>query len=220
MTKIITVSKINKDEIILPEPDNEKDKETQNNIIAGTSIVRDGDNPLQLAYSPNAVFNIAFRSNADSYDNKQAAKDARKSILSIDDKYKVEGNIVAPAVAKLAFEKIETEEDPERRNEIAFGIDTLLALQNQPFVKDEVQYIAQLRLDRMPNEKRKFKKNEQKKGVVGDHVHHVIPVSEDPSKCDDPNNFELKIEQDHVDHHNQEQQDAKNFLEGNITELD
>lgn len=214
MSTLIEISKLKIEDVVLPEVKTDDEKEKQANILAGTSIVRNGDNPLQLVFSPNAVFNIAYRSNIDGYDNKQASKEARKAILSIDDTSKVEGNIVAPSVAKLAFELIEAESNPARRDEVAFGVDTLLSLQNQPIIKDEVQYTAQERLAKMPNEKKKFKEKEQAKGVIGDDVHHVIPVSEDPSKCSSQENFELKTRQDHKDGHRQEQEDARAYIEG------
>ncbi|NOJ14006.1 hypothetical protein [Vibrio splendidus] len=213
-SKSVMISDLKLEDVILPETKSDTEKETQTTIVQGTSIVRDGDNPIQLAFSPTAVFNAAFKSNLADHDNKQAVVDARRAILSIDDKNKVKGKVVAPSAMKLAFELLETEESPERRNEIAFGLDTMLALQNQPFIRDEVQYTSQQRLEKMPNEKRKFKKQEQAKGVDGDHVHHVIPVSEDPSKCSSPENFKLMPNQEHVEHHQQEQKEAKSYIDG------
>ena len=210
----VTISALKIEEVVLPETKSDIEKETQTNIVQGTSIVRGGDNPIQLAFSPTAIFNAAYKSNIEGHDNKQAALDARRAVLSIDDKNKVKGKVVAPSAVKLAFELLEAEDDPKRRDEIAFGLDTILALQNQPIIKDEVQYTSQQRLAKMPNEKRNFKKKEQAKGVVGDNVHHITPVSEDPSKCSSSENFKLMLEQKHVEHHQKEQQDAKDYMSG------
>jgi hypothetical protein len=73
MCKLIKISKLKVDDVILPEASTEHEKEKQTNIVAGTSIVRGGDNPLQLAFSPTAVFNITHKSNIDGYDNRELA---------------------------------------------------------------------------------------------------------------------------------------------------
>ncbi|MEZ8138151.1 hypothetical protein ACED34_21810 [Vibrio splendidus] len=220
MSKLVKISPLKMEDVVLSEPKTDEQKETQENIVSGTSIVRDGENPIQLAFSPTALYNVAYKSNLPDYDNKQAAAEARKAILGIDDENKVKGKIIAPSAAKLAFELLEVEDNPERRNEISFGLDTILELQQQPVIKDEVQYTSQQRLAKMPNEKRKFKDQEQANGVVGDHVHHVVPVSEDPSKCSSPDNFKLMPKHEHIEHHKQEQKDAKSYIDGDESSND